>query len=144
MSAIWDKFKKEEDGKKDDKSTKAEGAEVKKKEIGKSKKAKKAKSDLDKAKLFEKVIIKPIVSENAMSQQVLGKYVFEVNKNASKPEIAKAVKALYGVDVKKVNISVYDSQAKSFRNMAGRTREYKKAIVTVDKEQSIELFTEAK
>lgn len=142
MSAIWNKLKKSAEDKEGEKSSKDGFA--RKSDDDKKKKPKKAKSDIEKALLFEKVIIRPLVSENAMNQQMLGKYVFEVSQAAPKPEIAKAVKALYGVDVLKVNIAKYDRRMKRFRNTFGMTGGYKKAIVTIDKQQSIELFTEAK
>lgn len=144
MSAIWNKFKKDE---KDEKGEQTSGSDVgvkKKKEEKKTGKAKKAKSDIDKARLFEKIIIRPVVSENAMNQQAMGKYVFEVSKTASKSEIAKAVKALYGTEALKVNVIRYDSRMRRFRNNYGMTRQYKKAIVTIGKEQTVDLFTEAK
>jgi large subunit ribosomal protein L23 len=145
MSAIWDKFKKDEKEATDKAPVlaKDEKKEDKKKEDKKPKK-KKVKADLEKAALFESTIIQPIISENAMNQQVAGKYVFEVKGSASKPKIAQAVKALYGVEVEKVNVLRYSPRFRQFRSQFGKTKGWKKAIVTIGKGQSIDLFTEVK
>ena len=49
------------------------------------------------------VIIRPIISEQSMEDMDIKKYVFEVAKDATKVEIAKAVEEIFGVRVIKVN-----------------------------------------
>ena len=49
------------------------------------------------------IIIKPVITEKSMDELQNGKYTFKVAKNANKIEIKKAVEALFGVEVAKVN-----------------------------------------
>ncbi|MEX2362368.1 MAG: 50S ribosomal protein L23, partial [Balneolaceae bacterium] len=74
------------------------------------------------------------------------KYTFEVAKEATKPEIRKAVEATYpGVEVGKVNTLIMPSKPKGRHTkggyQAGRTKTWKKAIVTVKKGE-IDFFEE--
>jgi len=92
------------------------------------------------------IIIKPVITEKLSRLQVEGKYTFEVAKNATKPEIKKAVEAVYpGVKVAKVNTAIMPSKPKGRYTrsgyQAGRTKVWKKAIVTV-KEGEIDFFAE--
>ena len=49
------------------------------------------------------IIIKPIVTEQSMAAMAENKYTFVVSKSANKTEIKKAVEAIFGVNVEKVN-----------------------------------------
>lgn len=88
------------------------------------------------------IIIRPIITERAFDMQELNRYTFEVDKRASKIEIAQAVKELFDVTVVKVNTLNVKSKPKRMRNIEGRTRTWKKAIVTVAEGDSIELFAQ--
>lgn len=80
----------------------------------------------------EDIIIAPIVTEKSSMNIQDGKYTFEVNKNATKIEIANAVEKLFEVKVLKVNtISVKGKEKRMGRN-SGMTPDWKKAIVTID------------
>ena len=82
-------------------------------------------------KLYD-VIKKPIITEKSMMATSLGQYSFEVNKNATKIEIAQAVELAFpGRKVKKVHTLYMPSHAKRMGLHYGRTASYKKAIVTV-------------
>jgi len=48
------------------------------------------------------IIIRPVITEQAMEQQDIGKYVFEVLPDANKIEIKKAIEEIFGVKVMKV------------------------------------------
>lgn len=92
------------------------------------------------------IIVKPVITEKLSRLQEEGKYTFEVAKNATKPEIKKAVEAAYpGVKVAKVNTAIMPSKPKGRYTrsgyQAGRTKVWKKAIVTV-KEGEIDFFAE--
>lgn len=92
------------------------------------------------------VIIKPVITEKLSRLQDEGKYTFEVAKNATKPEIKDAVEAAYqGVKVGKVNTAIMPSKPKGRYTrsgyQAGRTKVWKKAIVTI-KEGEIDFFAE--
>ena len=82
--------------------------------------------------IAEEVIVKPIVTEKSSDGIQSGKYTFEVNKNATKVEIAKAVEKLFEVKVLKVNTISVRGKEKRVGVHVGRTSEWKKAIVTID------------
>lgn len=92
------------------------------------------------------VIIKPVITEKLSKLQEENKYTFEVVKKATKPEIKKAVESVYpGVKVAKVNTAIMPSKPKGRYTrsgyQAGRTKVWKKAIVTI-KEGEIDFFEE--
>jgi large subunit ribosomal protein L23 len=159
MSAFWDKAKKSKEDKQDKvNSDVSVGEEEKKGKVAEVIKAAKKNSDEKKgkkkakkkimtqqeAKVANKVLVSPKVSEAAMNQQAIGKYVFQVVKNSTKREIVQAIEAFYGVDVTKVNTVKYSSRSRSFRGVVGATKGFKKAIVTIKNGQSLDIFKETK
>ena len=88
------------------------------------------------------VIIRPIISERSMAAVADKKYVFEVAPAAGKIEIKKAVEEAFGVKVAKVNTMIVPGKTKRVgAGRAGRTKEWKKAIVQLtDDSKTIELF----
>ena len=88
------------------------------------------------------VIIRPVVSERSFDLMSQNKYTFEVAKQAPKEEIAAAGEKLFGVHVLKVNTINVKPKTKRVRYVAGQTRSWKKAIVTVAEGDSIELFAQ--
>ena len=86
------------------------------------------------------VIIRPIVSERSFDLMSQNKYTFEVAKNAPKEEIAAAVEKIFGVHVLKVNTISVKPKKKRVRYVAGMTRSWKKAIVTLAEGDTIEVF----
>ncbi|SHH45707.1 50S ribosomal protein L23 [Tepidibacter thalassicus] len=75
------------------------------------------------------IIIKPVISEQSMADMAEKKYTFIVDKKANKTEIKKAVEAVFGVTVDKVNTLNYKGKVKRMGRNVGRTASYKKAIV---------------
>jgi large subunit ribosomal protein L23 len=91
------------------------------------------------------VLIKPILSEKANSQQEkLRRYAFRVAKEANKLEIKKAVESFYGVTVTDVNTVVVPGKNKTRYTKAGfikgRKPSFKKAMVTVAEGEAIDLY----
>lgn len=91
------------------------------------------------------ILIKPILSEKANSQQEkLRRYAFRVAKKANKLEIKEAVEKFYGVTVVNVNTAVVPAKNKTRYTKAGfisgRKPGYKKALVTVAEGESIDLY----
>jgi len=80
----------------------------------------------------EEIIIAPIVTEKSSSELQNGKYTFEVNKKATKIEIANAVEKLFGVKVLRVNTLTVKGKEKRVGAHTGMTPDWKKAIVTID------------
>ena len=93
------------------------------------------------------VLIRPIITEKLTRlQDELGKYTFEVAMKATKPEIKSAIEETYnGVKVSSVNTMIMPRKPKGRYTrsgfQAGRTRNWKKAIITL-KEGEIDLFAE--
>ena len=91
-------------------------------------------------KTAQDIVIKPIITEDSMERLQDGKYTFQVAKDANKIEIAKAVEELFGVKVAKVNtISVKGKQKRMGRSVGFRP-DWKKAIVTLEGDKTIEFF----
>ena len=87
------------------------------------------------------IIVRPIITENSMDLLASKTYVFEVRKDATKPEIAKAVEELFGVKVANVNTVSMKKKPKRLGVHFGYTSEWKKAIVTLtDDSKTIEFF----
>ncbi|HHJ64656.1 MAG TPA: 50S ribosomal protein L23 [Aquifex aeolicus] len=90
------------------------------------------------------VIIRPVITEKSNRlMEDLGKYTFEVALDASKSEIKNAVEELFGVKVRKVNTMIVKPKKKRvlgrFRQY-GYTRKWKKAVVTLEPGESIDLL----
>ena len=86
------------------------------------------------------VIIRPVITEHSYDMMNNNCYTFEVAKNSNKVEIAQAIEAIFNVKVVKVNTLNVKSKPKRVRYQLGRTRTWKKAVVTLAEGDSIELF----
>ncbi len=85
------------------------------------------------------LIKKPHITEKSTALNKIGKYVFIVEPSATKNEIKKAVKRIYGVDVVKVEIINRPAKRRRFRGQRGRQAGYKKSIVTLKQGQRIDV-----
>ena len=86
------------------------------------------------------VIVRPILTEKSTMLSEVGKYVFRVNKQANKLQIRQAVEELFRVDVASVNVARVRGKWRRFGRSRGRQPDWKKAVVTLEPGQSIELF----
>ena len=86
-------------------------------------------------------IIAPVITEKATVLTELNKVVFEVAKDATKDEIAAAVEELFKVRVIKVNTMITKGKTKRFRGILGKRSDVKKAIVTLQEGQTIDIST---
>ena len=93
-------------------------------------------------KFVQDIIIRPLITERSMDMISERKYSFEVAKDATKPEIAAAVEAMFkGAKVKSVNTVTMKSKPKRVRLVPGKTASWKKAIVTLAEDSAtIEFF----
>lgn len=90
------------------------------------------------------VLRRPVETEKSRHQSAkLHQYVFRVDPRATKTQVKEAVETLFDVDVLKVNMLVVPAK----HGRRGRTRrqvvrnpQYKKAVVTIRADQSIDLF----
>ena len=87
------------------------------------------------------LIRKPIITEKATLASEGGAVVFEVAMDATKPEIKKAVEALFNVKVKAVNTTITKGKVKRFRGRPGTRRDVKKAYVTLVEGATIDVTT---
>ena len=80
----------------------------------------------------EDIIVRPIITEKSSFAMSEGKYTFEVSKKATKIDIRNAVEKLFGVKV--VSVATINVKGKPKRQgvHAGKTSDWKKAIVTID------------
>ena len=86
------------------------------------------------------IIIRPIISEHSFDMMGDNTYTFEVAKDANKIEIAQAVEELFDVTVVKVNTANVKAKPKRVRWVTGKTRTWKKAMVTIAEGDTIELY----
>ncbi|MCR8726552.1 50S ribosomal protein L23 [Frigidibacter sp. ROC022] len=87
------------------------------------------------------VVVKPIITEKATMASEHGAVVFEVAKSATKTTIKEAVENLFGVKVKAVNTVVTKGKTKRFRGKPGTRRDVKKAYVTLEDGNTIDVTT---
>jgi len=87
------------------------------------------------------VIRKPIITEKATMASENNAVVFEVAIEANKPQIKEAVESLFGVKVKAVNTSITKGKAKRFRGQLGKRKDIKKAYVTLEEGNTIDVST---
>jgi large subunit ribosomal protein L23 len=86
------------------------------------------------------VIIRPVVSEKSYVLATAGKYTFRVHPDSHKTQIKQAVEQLFDVGVLDVRTSTVPSKPKRRGYTAGRTREWKKAVVQVREGETIPIF----
>ena len=92
-------------------------------------------------RMVEDIIIKPIITEASMDMLEAKKYVFKVQKTATKADVAAAVEAMFKVKVESVNTLNMKKKPKRMGVHAGYTSDWKKAIVTLTADsKTIEFF----
>lgn len=87
------------------------------------------------------LIKKPIITEKATMASENGAVVFQVAMDATKPQIKEAVEAVFGVKVKAVNTSILKGKEKKFRGRPGVRSDRKKAYVTLEEGNTIDVTT---
>ena len=80
----------------------------------------------------EDIIVRPIITEKSSFAMSEGKYTFEVSRKATKIDIRNAVEKLFGVKVLDVTTMNVKGKPKRQGVHAGKTSDWKKAIVTID------------
>ena len=88
------------------------------------------------------IVIRPIITERSMSGIAMKKYTFEVAKDATKIDIARAVEELFGVQVQKVNTMHVRGRLRRQGRSQGYTPSWKKAIVTLKEDSKTTEFFE--
>ena len=93
---------------------------------------------------MSQLILTPKISEKAIYLAERGIYVFEVPSSANKIEVAKAIEAAFKVNVTDVNMSIAKGKLKRYKQILGRQKDIKKAMVKLKPNQKIDLFEGAK
>jgi large subunit ribosomal protein L23 len=88
------------------------------------------------------VLLRPVVTEKTTAlQEDFGKYAFEVHPEANKIQIKEAIELIFNVNVRKVNTIVMPAKrGRRGRKMYVRSRQWKKALVTLEEGETIQLF----
>ncbi|HOE83944.1 MAG TPA: 50S ribosomal protein L23 [Sphaerochaeta sp.] len=92
----------------------------------------------------DQIIIEPILSEktNIAREGALKKYTFKVRMDSNKFQIARAMKEIFGVEVVACNVMIVKGKPKYSRgkggSILGNTGDWKKAVVTLAKGESIQ------
>ena len=88
------------------------------------------------------VLRRPVVSEKtAVMTDEKNQYVFEVAEEANKIQIKEAIEVIFEVEVVKVNTMIVPAKrGRRGRNWYLRSKQWKKAVVTLATDQKIELF----
>ena len=95
----------------------------------------------DEGRLMQ-VLVAPIVSEKAtQAAEQSNAVLFKVLQDATKPEIKEAVEQLFGVKVKAVNTVTTQGKTKRFRGRLGTRNAVKKAYVTLEDGNTIDVST---
>lgn len=90
-------------------------------------------------KHYSNIILAPVITEKSMADRANNVYTFKVVETASKDEIKKAVEDAFKVEVIKINTLNTKAKKKRVGKYPGRTKTYKKAIVTIKAGSSIDL-----
>ncbi len=85
------------------------------------------------------IIIAPVVTEKSASNAEKGVYTFKVAKTATKTQIKKTIESHFGVHVTKINTLNTKPKDRRVGKYTGKTKTYKKAIVSLKDGETIEL-----
>jgi large subunit ribosomal protein L23 len=86
------------------------------------------------------VLIRPVVSEKSYALLAANKYTFRIHPEANKTQVRQAVEEIFGVRVEDVRTVNVRSKPKRRGYTSGTTRTWKKAVVQLHQDDSIELF----
>lgn len=86
------------------------------------------------------IIVRPVVTEKSSRLMEMNKYTFEVHPMANKIEIRKAVEVVFKVKVTSVHTIKVHSKPKRMGAFLGKTRAWKKAIITLAEGERIQFF----
>ena len=89
----------------------------------------------------QQIVLRPLVTEKGMHRSTRNNaYAFEVNRLANKLDVRRAIQELFSVKVLRVHIQNRKGKPRRTRFSSGYTKDWKKAIVTLDPEHRIDFF----
>ena len=86
------------------------------------------------------VIVRPVISEKSYALLAANKYTFRVHERANKTQVRQAIEDIFGVRVMGVRTAWVKPKPKRRGWTSGQRRRWKKAVVTLHPDDSIELF----
>ncbi|MBX0326892.1 50S ribosomal protein L23 [Oscillochloris sp. ZM17-4] len=86
------------------------------------------------------IIVRPLITEKNTILMESNQYSFEVLREASKPEIKRAIETIFSVTVTRVNTLNVRGKMRRRGRESGYTKDWKKAIVTLAAGDRIEIF----
>jgi large subunit ribosomal protein L23 len=86
------------------------------------------------------VILAPVVSEKSYGLLDANTYTFVVHPDSNKTEIKEAIQAIFSVRVMNVNTLNRKGKVKRTRQVVGRRKDTKRALVTLHPDDKIEIF----
>lgn len=86
-----------------------------------------------------RVLVRPLISEKATTDEMRGKYTFTVDIHATKEDIKKAIDMVYGVRPTSVRTAIFEGKRKRFGLIRGKRSDWKKAIVELPKGRTINI-----
>lgn len=90
---------------------------------------------------FYDLIKKPVITEKGTLLSNNSQIIFSVPMSANKNIVKQAVKKLFGVNIKKINIIVSKGKTRRFKGKMGKRKDEKKAIISLEKGQKIDITT---
>ena len=91
-------------------------------------------------KILEDVVIHPLVTEKTATLASTGVYTFVIKGNANKVQVKSAIKSLYGITPASVNVQNVRGKRVRFGRLKGKRKDWKKAIVTLPKGKTIDVY----
>lgn len=96
---------------------------------------------------LESVLLSPLLTEKTQYLETIGerigkrttKYTFKVHIDANKHLVAQAIKKVYNLSPASIRIQVYRGKEKKFRQFAAPGPKWKKAIITFNNGETIDL-----
>ena len=90
-------------------------------------------------KHYSDIIFAPVITEKSMKEKQNNIYTFKCDRKATKPQIKKAIEEAFNVKVKSVNTLITKAKKRRVGKYPGKTKTYKKAIVTLCDGQTIDM-----
>lgn len=84
------------------------------------------------------IFIKPLITEKSQKLQSTGVYVFKIQKKVTRQQIKVAVENFFEVKVERVRTLTMKGKRKKFKQKPGKLSDWKKAFVTLAKNESID------
>lgn len=137
---IFNKSKKKASSETEEKPAKIEAAKEEKKLATEPKEKKaEAKRERSAGNLVSGILVRPIITERSSSLAAFNQYVFAVKTGVNKIQVAQAIEARYGVKPVRVNLLNNFGKSVRYGRSLGRTKDWKKAIITLPAGKSIQI-----